>query len=431
MLIEPPPDTLDLSVVTPCLNEAENLRVLLPALRGALEGLGVTWEVLVVDGDSRDGTEAVAAEAGPGVRHIREPRRGYGAALVRGFSEARGRHVITMDADLSHPARFIGALWEARGRGDVVIASRYAEGGGADQPAFRLFLSRTLNNIFRVGLSLDTLDLSSGFRIYRKRILQGMRVEQANFAVLMEILLRAAARGAAVAETPFRYAPRGLGRSHARVLAFGMEYLRLFFRMWRLRNSIDSADYDWRAHDSRIWPQRYWQRRRHAIILRFAPRAGRVADVGCGSSRILAELPHAAGLDLRLDKLRFMRRVHPTLARGDGMRLPFRSGSLDGVISSQIIEHIPGENGRHLDELLRVLRPGGTLVLGTPDYGGWQWPLIEWFYARLAPGAYAHEHVNPYTRDGLLAALRERGCEVLEEDSICRAELIVKARKGG
>ncbi len=424
-------DTLDLSVVTPCLNEAENLRVLLPGLRGALEGLGVSWEVLVVDGDSVDGTEAVAAEAGPGVRYIREPRRGYGAAILRGFSEARGRHVITMDADLSHPARFVGQLWEARNRGDIVIASRYVEGGGADQPAFRLLLSRTINNIFRLGLSLETLDLSSGFRIYRKRILHGMEVERVNFAVLMEILLRSAARGALVAETPFRYEPRVQGRSHARVLAFGVEYMRLFYRMWRLRNSIHSADYDWRAHNSRIWFQRYWQQKRHAIILRFTPRAGLVADVGCGSSRILAELPHAVGLDLRRDKLRFMRRVHPLLAQGDGMRLPFRDASLDGVLSSQIIEHIPDENGRHLDELLRVLKPGGTLILGTPDYGGWQWPLIEWFYARLAPGAYAHEHVNPYTRDGLLAALRERGCEILDEDSICRAELIVMARKGG
>ena len=113
------------------------------------------------------------------------------------------------------------------------------------------------------------------------------------------------------------------------------------------------------------------------------------------------------------------------------MRLPFADASLDGVISSEIIEHIPDEGGRHIDELLRVLRPGGILVLGTPDYGGWQWPLIEWFYGKAAPGAYAHEHVTRYTRERLREALKERGCALLDEDTICRAELILKARKAG
>lgn len=429
MIVSLAPETLDLSVVLPCLNEAENLRVLLPDLRRALDGLGVSWEVIVVDGDSADGTPDVARAEG--VRYVREAAKGYGAAITRGFCEAGGRHVLTMDADLSHPARFISDLWAARDAADLVIASRYVPGGGADQPAFRLFLSRVINAFFGKGLSLPARDLSSGFRIYRRAVLRGLAVDHANFAVLMEILLKVLARGGDVAEIPFHYEPRVQGRSHARVLAFGLEYLRLFRRMWRLRNSIDFPDYDWRAHDSRIWFQRYWQRKRHGIILRFAPGAGRVADIGCGSSRILADLPHAIGVDLRRDKLRFMRRVHGPLVQGDGMRLPFADASLDGVISSEIIEHIPDEGGRHIDELLRVLRPGGILVLGTPDYGGWQWPLIEWFYGKAAPGAYAHEHVTRYTRERLREALKERGCILLDEDAICRAELILKARKAG
>jgi SAM-dependent methyltransferase len=293
-------------------------------------------------------------------------------------------------------------------------------------------LSKVLNGVLRTALTLEPRDLSSGFRLYRKRVLRGLDIEFLNFAVLIEILLKTFARGAIITETPFHYQPRIEGVSHARIIAFGMDYLRLIRRMWGIRNSIDFPDYDWRAHNGRIWFQRYWQRRRHGIIMRFAPPSGLVCDIGCGSSHILADLPHAVGMDLRLEKLRFMRPRHRgALMQGDGMALPFADGSLDGVISSEIIEHIPEEHGRHIDELLRVLKPGGIVVLGTPDYGGWQWPLIEWLYRHAAPGAYADEHVTHYTRASLRKALTDRGCEILAEDAICKAELVVKAKKPG
>ncbi len=424
------PETLDLTVVLPCLNEAANLRVLLPSLRETLNGLGVTWEVLVIDGPSTDDTRAVAQEFGAG--YVRDEQRGYGRAILRGFEEANGTYVLTMDADLSHPSQFVARLWEARTRGDIVIASRYVPGGKADQPWARLTLSKVLNGFLRTALTLEPLDLSSGFRLYRKRMLRGLEIEFTNFAVLIEILLKAFAKGAIITETPFHYQPRIEGVSHARIIAFGIDYLRLIRRMWGIRNSVDFPDYDWRAHNGRIWFQRYWQRKRYNIIMRFAPKSGLLCDIGCGSSHILADLPHAVGMDLRLEKLRFMRPRHKGgLMQGDGMHMPFADGSLDGVISSEIIEHIPNENGSHIDEVLRVLKPGGILVIGTPDYGRWQWPLIEKIYGKVAPGAYAHEHVNPYTRDGLLKALKERGCEILDEDAICSAELIVKAKKAG
>src|SRR5690606_22591091 len=116
-------------------------------------------------------------------------------------------------------------------------------------------------------------------------------------------------KGRRIAEIPFHYQPRGQGRSHADIVQFGLDYLWLFFQMWRLRNSINFPDYDWRAHDSRIPLQRYWQRRRHAIILGYTPPAVSTLDVGCGSSKILASLPHAVGVDMRFEKLAFMRKT--------------------------------------------------------------------------------------------------------------------------
>jgi predicted SAM-dependent methyltransferase len=101
------------------------------------------------------------------------------------------------------------------------------------------------------------------------------------------------------------------------------------------------------------------------------------------------------------------------------------------VITSEVIEHIPDEGGRHIDECTRILKPGGTLVIGTPDYDRWEWVTLEWLYKKVKPDAYGDEHVTFYTFDSLSEALRTRGYEILEHDYVGRGELIFKARKSG
>jgi len=400
---------------------------LLPALNEALAAMGVSHEVLVVDAESPDGTREVAIEHG--ARHIPEPTPGYGAAILRGLREARGEYLITMDADLSHPARFIQELYAVRDEADIIIASRYVPGGAAEQPPMRLFLSKVLNAFFRFGLSMQVRDMSSGFRLYHRGVFQKVQPSFPNFVVLVEILLLALKHGKSFKEIPFHYQPRGEGRSNAQVVQFGLDYLRLFYRMWRIRNSVSFPDYDWRAHDSRIPLQRYWQRRRFHLILKFTPPHVSTADIGCGSSKILAALPHAVGVDMRFDKLSFMRKTNRLLVQGNGMRLPFPDEAFECVISSQVLEHIPDEDGKFIDELTRILKPGGILVLGTPDYGNWEWRVMERLYDLAAPGAYAEEHVTHYTYISLKEALIRRGYEILEHAYILRGELIFKARK--
>jgi dolichol-phosphate mannosyltransferase len=420
------PRTCRLSVVIPALDEAESLRRLLPALGDQLKALDIAYEVMVVDGGSRDDTREVAAANGARVETQELP--GFGGALRTGFARSGGEYILTLDADGSHDPAFLAHIWQARDKGEVVIGSRYAPGGAADMPLHRTILSRILNLVFRRGLSLGVADLSSGYRLYRHDALDQLQLEASNFDVLEESLVRVLAAGNLVYEVPFRYRARVAGGSHVKFWKFGASYLGTFFKMWRLRNSIASADYDARAYDSIVPLQRYWQRRRHRLITRQAVGFRQVLDVGCGSSRILASNPQWVGLDIQMHKLRYARRFGNPLVQGSIFELPFADASFDCVICSEVIEHVPADE-RAFDELSRVLTVGGRLILGTPDYDRWSWRALEWLYANVSPGGYADEHITHFARKNLATYLTSRGFLIERTDYVAGSEMVFSLRK--
>jgi SAM-dependent methyltransferase len=408
------------------VNERENLELLLPSLWEVLGSLAVPAEVIVVDGGSHDGTREAAETRG--ARVLRQIEPGYGGALLAGFAAARAPYVLTMDADLSHRPSFIAEMWRARFDAHVLIASRYVPGGKAEMSAFRRFLSKLLNVTYARVLSLPYKDLSSGFRMYQLNAVKSVPLQARDFDVLEEILLRVYAEGWSIAELPFRYMHRVSGRSNAKLMRFARAYLRTLLRMWRLRNSVDSADYDYRAFNSPIWLQRYWQRKRHQIILNFAGHSSSILDIGCGSSRIILDLKEAVGMDILFRKLRFLKPRHAKLVQASTFALPFKDESFDVVINSQVIEHVP-EDPEIMGEMWRVLRPGGTLILGTPDYGRWSWVALEWIYGKVLEGGYAHEHITHYTRESLAELIKATGFEVLDCQYVGHSEMIFRARK--
>lgn len=421
-----PLDTL--AVVIPCLNEASNLELLLPRIRTIVGAFAIPAEVYVIDGGSTDDTVAVAERNGAHV--IAQRGKGYGGATRTAFEDVDATYIITLDADLSHHPAIIKYLWRMRERGEIVIASRYVEQGFGQMPLSRRFLSGILNRTFSWLLDMPVRDLSSGFRLYHRRAIARLNLTFSTYAVLQEILVKAFCEGYRVQEVPFHYLPRRHGSTHARLLRFGRDYAVALWRMWQLRNSIESADYDARAFHSRIPLQRWWQRRRYGIILGYVGDSLRVLDAGCGSTQIMNGAPQIVGMDIQARKLRFMRRPGRNLVNGSTFALPFADESFEVVISSQVIEHIPEEDAI-FRELVRVLEPGGTLILGTPDYGTWQWPLIEKLYAMAKPSGYADEHITHYTREKLTERLTAMGLKVEDSACIMRAELIMKVRKPG
>ena len=224
---------MDLTIIIPALNEAGNIGPLITRCRATIAQLGVNAEILVVDGGSKDGTVEEATQAGG--RVIPQEGRGYGGALRTGFQAARGRHVQTMDSDLSHEPEVIASLWSARDRADIVIASRYVPGGGAEMPRFRAILSRILNITFTTAFRLPVHDISSGFRLYRRSTLERISFHASDFDVLEEILILIFNAGGTITEVPFQYRPRQAGKSHAKLFKFGLAYSRTFYAMWKLR----------------------------------------------------------------------------------------------------------------------------------------------------------------------------------------------------
>jgi dolichol-phosphate mannosyltransferase len=419
------PDAVDLTVLIQGSDEASPLDALLSQLATHLARLAIEYEVIVLTHGS--GPRARAAAEAHRARVIEVPTD-YGTALIAGLTQSSGTYVLTMDADLSHPPDFVERLWADREKADITIASRYVDGGAADVGAVRYAGSRVLNTVFGRGLDLPIRDMSSGFRLYRAAVIRAQHLTNPGLDILQQILVQAFAEGWRVREAPFTYRSNNTGISQRRLVPMAWAWMRTFGAMWKLRNSILSADYDDRAHDSRIPLQRYWQRTRRQHVLDLIAGEGPVLDVGCGSSRIIAGLPVGSiAVDILQRKLRYARRFQRPLARASGDALPFPDASFPCVLCSQLIEHVP-KDAPFLDELCRVLAPGGRLVLGTPDYDNWQWVYIEKLYG-LVPGGYKDEHISHYSNRELRELMSARGLRFEEERYILRGELIQAYRK--
>lgn len=209
------------SIVVPTYNEASNIKPLILELTKQLESHGFSnFEIIVVDDDSPDGTWRIVedlARLDSRIRLIRRVgERGLGTAILRGIRDARGAYVIVMDADFQHPPAIVPKLLVTATQGgyDVVVASRYASGGGVrGWGLIRRIVSLgalTLAWIL-VPESRRSSDPISGFFLVRRGSVRFDGVKGLGYKVLLEILtLNPEAR---VADVPYVFEPRRSGSS--------------------------------------------------------------------------------------------------------------------------------------------------------------------------------------------------------------------------
>ena len=226
------------SVLILAKDEEENLLVLLPTINRIMRSREESYELVVIDGASRDRSLAVAKEHG--AQAYVQAIAGYGPALAEGLARCRGEWIIAIDADLSHPPDFIGVIIDLirSGQGyDIIIGSRYIAGGSVDMPLFRKLLSRILNLVYSQMLLLPVKDMSSGLRGYRASVVKDIRLTANHYDVLIELLVKALQAKAVVKEIPINYAQRHKGMSHVKLASFAVAYLKSLFRLMRLRYS--------------------------------------------------------------------------------------------------------------------------------------------------------------------------------------------------
>ncbi|MDX9972657.1 MAG: methyltransferase domain-containing protein [FCB group bacterium] len=396
----------------------------LEAISELLDDYGVKLEFLALGPWPEPAPESVS---GHPFRVLEVDPSRYGDQLRAAQREARGRWLITLDAPTLEDAPLVFGFWYRRNEADLLVASRYAHGGSYRMPWTRKLLSRTLNRLYRSGLSVPVHDLSSARRMYRVDVLRKIVIEGDDFDALMETLLKFMAKGGSVKEMPWHFESGQYRQAPGTAMRLIRSSLGTFRKLHALRNSVDFVDYDYRAFDSRIWLQRYWQRSRFFIVREFTGNPPRVLDAGCGSSRIITTHPETVAMDISFTRLRLLKATNPRRLQATAGALPFADDTFDAVISSQVIEHT--RETTCISEAVRVLRPGGTLVLGTPDYATFWWPFTEAIYGFVKRGGYADEHVTHYTRAGLIEELGKLNCEVLEWRYIGGGELIIKSKK--
>jgi dolichol-phosphate mannosyltransferase len=232
-------------VIIPTYNERDNLEPIASAVLGAVPGA----HVLIVDDGSPDGTGDLAdamARQNPAISVLHRPaKQGLGRAYVAAFKDLRGRDadfIVQMDADFSHPVRYLPSLLEPlrTGSADLVLGSRYVKGGHIPRwNILRRLVSRGGSVFAGIVLLLPYRDLTGGFKAWRSSVLAEIdldRLHAGGYAFQIETTFRARLAGARIVEVPITFEERRVGASKMSMNIFAEAFLLvLALRLTNLR----------------------------------------------------------------------------------------------------------------------------------------------------------------------------------------------------
>ena len=240
LLVGPCPSEsgVDLSIVLPTCNEAQNITAVVEQLVAALHAIsGLRYEIIVVDDDSQDRTweRALSSTQRFPCLHVirRQGERGLATAVVRGWQLAQGRILGAMDADLQHPPDVAAKLWNEMARGvDLAVASRHAPGGGVSDWKFRRRIISRGAQLAGLVLLPEVIskvrDPMSGYFMIRRSALEQRELRPLGYKILIEVLGRVPVRS--ISEVPYTFRERVDGTSKVTPGVY-LDYLRHLMRL--------------------------------------------------------------------------------------------------------------------------------------------------------------------------------------------------------
>jgi len=228
------------ALVVPTLNEAANIVTVLDRAREALSQLPLPWEILVVDDDSKDGTQEIVrgySETHPGIRLVeRRGPKGLAGAITYGWERTDANLLGVMDSDLQHPPELLPELVNRVCQGsDIAIASRYLHADSMEGWSLPRRLISRLSILASKPVQKPELrvrDPMSGFFVLRRECIEGIQFQPEGFKLLLEILAKGKIRS--VAEIPFKFGTRSGGQSKAN----GMTAVYYFSLLCRLSRDL-------------------------------------------------------------------------------------------------------------------------------------------------------------------------------------------------
>jgi hypothetical protein len=234
------PEPIELTIVMPCLNEAETLASCIQKARVGLERAGVRGEILVADNGSTDGSIAIAEKLGARVVHVRE--KGYGSALRGGIEAAQGQWIVLGDADDSYDfSRIEGFVQKFREGYDLVMGCRLPSGGGTIAPGAMPWKNRWIGNpvlsfIGRLFFKCPARDFHCGLRGVTKAAYPRMELKTTGMEFASEMVIKATLKSLRIAEVPITLHRDGRSRPpHLKPWRDGWRHLRfmlLFSPRW-------------------------------------------------------------------------------------------------------------------------------------------------------------------------------------------------------
>jgi glycosyltransferase involved in cell wall biosynthesis len=232
-----PSADLELTILMPCLNEAETLEVCIRKAQGFLTRTGISGEVLISDNGSTDGSQEIATRLGARVTNA--PRRGYGAALINGIETARGRYIIMGDADDSYDFENLDPFVDRlRAGADLVMGNRF-QGGiapGAMPPLHKYLGNPVLSTIGQVFFRPNIGDFHCGMRGFNRDRIRDLDLQTTGMEFASEMVVRASLDRYRIEEVPTTLKKDGRSRPpHLRSWHDGWRHLRfllLFAPRW-------------------------------------------------------------------------------------------------------------------------------------------------------------------------------------------------------